>query len=81
MGVGAGKKHFKTAVKRNRIKRMTREAFRVQKEPLMDLLYKRHRSLGVFLVYTGSTLVDFSTIQTSMSKIIGKLLLYTDEQI
>lgn len=78
LGVGAGKKHFKTAVSRNRIKRITREAFRLQKEGLLDPLHRQHRSLAVFLLYTGTELMDFSNIKTSVARIIEKLRQHTD---
>lgn len=38
MMVSVSKRHFKHAVKRNRVKRLVREAWRLHKQPLADLL-------------------------------------------
>ena len=38
MMVSVSKRHFKHAVQRNRVKRLVREAWRLNKQPLADLL-------------------------------------------
>lgn len=73
VGIGAGKKHLKTAVARNRIKRLTREAFRIQKEELINFLEERKLFVSVFLVYTGTDLADHITIQNSVGKVMRTL--------
>jgi len=73
-GFGAGSRHFKKAVDRNRIKRLSREAYRLQKLPLMDLLKKKERSLAVFFIYTGKELPDYRTVYDKIGVLLQKLM-------
>src|SRR6476660_9909316 len=49
-GVGVSKRYFKKAVHRNRIKRLLREGFRLNKHLLYDTEIKKH--LTLFILYT-----------------------------
>ena len=51
-GVGVGAKNFKKAVDRNRIKRLTREAWRLQKNELKETARVRGKQMNVFLIYS-----------------------------
>jgi ribonuclease P protein component len=73
-GFGAGSRHFKKAVDRNRIKRLCREAYRLQKLPLLDLLKKKERSLAVFFIYTGKELPDYRTVSDKIGVLLQKLM-------
>jgi len=73
-GFGAGSRHFKKAVDRNRIKRLCREAYRLQKQPLVDHLASRGRTLAVFFVYIGKDLPDYQTVTGKIGVILKKLV-------
>lgn len=65
-GFGASSRIFKTAVGRNRIKRLTKEAYRVQKKFLQDKLKEQNRNLNVFFIYTGKELPVYDEIFKSI---------------
>lgn len=73
-GFGASSRHFKKAVDRNRIKRLGREAYRLQKEPLLRRLTGKGLSLAVFFIYTGKELPEYATITEKIGVILQKLI-------
>jgi ribonuclease P protein component len=80
-GVGVSSKNFKRAVDRNRIKRLTREAWRLQKNELKDKLKISNKQLNVFLIYTGKELPDFPTVKDKVAIALKKLSNKIDENI
>jgi ribonuclease P protein component len=73
-GFGAGSRHFKKAVDRNRIKRLSREAYRLQKNPLLQQLEEKRLSLAVFFIYTGKELPDYGTVTDKIGVALQKLI-------
>jgi ribonuclease P protein component len=73
VGVTAGKKYFKKAVDRNRIKRLVREAYRLQKNDLIETIKQKHLKGFLFFVYTDKTIASFSTIKEVMTKALIRL--------
>jgi len=59
-------KNFKKAVDRNKIKRLMREAYRLQKSLLQSELEENQRNLAVFIIYTGNSLPEFESIFEKM---------------
>jgi ribonuclease P protein component len=84
LGVGVPGKVFKKAVDRNRIKRLTREAWRLQKNDavangLKEKLRVAGKHLDVFLIYTGKELPDFKMVKEKVGVVLKKLLEKIDE--
>ena len=73
-GFGASSRNFKHAVDRNRIKRLSREAYRLQKQLLYDHLAARDRSLAVFFIYTGKELPDYALVSEKIGVALQKLI-------
>ena len=73
-GFGASSRNFKTAVERNRIKRLTKEAYRLQKKVLYDNLKEQRRTLYVFFIYTGKRLPVYAEVYDSIGIALAKLL-------
>ena len=80
-GVGVSAKNFKKAVDRNRIKRLTREAWRLQKNDLREKIKTTRKQLNVFFIYTGKELPDFTTVKDKVAVALKKLADKIDENI
>ena len=73
VGVTASKKYFKKAVDRNRIKRLLREAYRLQKSGLVETINQQRLSGEVFFMYTDKTIAPFEIIKEAINKSISRL--------
>ena len=79
-GFGVSSRQFKKAVDRNRVKRVTREAWRLQKQELGLRMNGRPERLAIFLVYTGKELPVFGVVKDKLAVILSKLITVIDEK-
>ena len=79
LGVGASVRHFKKSVDRNRIKRLLREAFRLNKLPLKQALLEKGVGLHVFISYASKEIPDFQHVEKAVKTILHKLVQRTHE--
>lgn len=68
-----GKKHFRSAVTRNRIRRRVREAWRLNSLPLRGNLDTSGGCYALMVIYIARTEEPFGMLETSMSKGVRKL--------
>jgi ribonuclease P protein component len=73
-GVVASSKNFKKAVDRNRIKRLTRESYRLQKSNLQNLLKEKNQQLDLFIIYTSKELPEHKIVNEKIGLILQKLI-------
>ena len=78
-GIGVSTKYFKKATDRNRIKRLMREAYRLQKIILQDHLQKSQLKLSVFILYTGKELPGYKLVFEKFGIILNRLIKFIDE--
>jgi ribonuclease P protein component len=81
VGVSASSRNFKKAVTRNRIKRLLRESYRLQKTGLQQQLLKNHRQLELFIIYTGKDIPVYQELFDKMTAIIKRLETQVNEDI
>jgi len=78
-GTGVSTKSFKRAVERNRVKRLIREAYRLQKIILQKKITEQEKQVCVFFVYTGKALPEYADVYMNTSKVLDKLFRIINE--
>ena len=72
-GVGVSAKNFKKAVHRNRIKRLIRESYRLQKPNFNDSIKANNQQLSVFFIYTGKDVPDYKLLYDKVAIALQKI--------
>lgn len=73
VGVSASKRNFKKAVDRNKVKRLLRETYRLNKQGLLLATSKQGIGLEVFFIYVDKTIPTFIGLDDKMKTCIKKL--------
>ena len=74
VGVGVSSRNFKNATDRNRIKRLLREAYRLQKTNLTEHVMANNQQLVLFFLYADKTLPDYNLIKSKMQLVLERLI-------
>jgi ribonuclease P protein component len=67
-------RYFRKATQRNRIKRLMREAYRLEKYRLYDYLLRQHKCLHWMMIYQGREMPKFEDVQQKMRLIIERMI-------
>lgn len=78
-GFGVSTKNFKKAISRNRVKRLIKEAYRIQKSQLKQLVLTRNGQLRLFFIYTARDLPDQILVNEKIHLILQRLVKIINE--
>jgi ribonuclease P protein component len=73
-GFTVSSKNFPRAVDRNRIKRLCRESYRLQKKELESLVLENNRQLYLFFIYTEKAILPFEEVSAKLKQVLDKLI-------
>jgi len=74
--ISVGKRSFKRAVDRNRVKRQIREVYRLHKQELYDKLVKDQRQCILGIIYTTNNHLTTAELEIKIKAIVKRL--YTE---
>ena len=73
-GVGAPSRTFRKAVQRNRVKRLLREAYRLEKPNFIERASLQNKRLNLFFLYTDAFVLTQLEIQTKLKEALNLLV-------
>ena len=73
IAVSVGKKKFKLATDRNRIKRLIRETYRLEKHSLYGFIQEHPTTWDILIIYTENKILDHKQFQHGMQTLIKKM--------
>ena len=74
VAISVSRKRFKHAVDRNKVKRLIRENYRLEKHQFYQHYADCHQSLDILIIYTDTKILSFSLFQKFFIKLIDKLI-------
>lgn len=81
MMVSVGKKYFKRANKRNRIKRLVREAYRQHKHPWLETLEARGQYGRIAFANVAKDLPTYTQVERAVKKALERVIAHSTPQL
>jgi ribonuclease P protein component len=72
--ISVSKRHFKRAVKRNRVKRQLREAYRKNKHNLLHTLEEKKLKLAIAFIYLDDRLITSVEMEKKIQIVLARLV-------
>jgi ribonuclease P protein component len=81
VGFTTSSRNFKLATDRNKIKRLIREAYRLQKNNLQESVLQKNKAVHLFFIYTGKEVPKYDLIVEKTGTVLKKLLNLINEVV
>jgi ribonuclease P protein component len=72
--ISVSKRNFSLATNRNKVKRLVRELYRLNKHQLYDVLHKNKKQLLLSIHYQGKDILAYHQLEKSFQKMLAKLI-------
>ncbi len=80
-GFTASSKNFKKATDRNRIKRLIRETYRLQKNNLQEVVQTKNKGIHLFFIYTGKEVPTYEVVFEKTGTVLKRIIKLIDEVV
>jgi len=77
--ISVGKKSFRAATQRNRIKRLLRETWRINKGTIYKKLEKIDKQIVIMIIYRSDNIPDYRTMSEEMGKMVERFSMHLDK--
>jgi len=67
------KRHFKRAVDRNLIRRRIREAWRINKEPMLNILREKGRHADIAIIWNDTEIKPYDVTEKAIKEVIARV--------
>jgi len=74
IAISVSKKKIKKAVDRNKIKRLIRESYRLEKEILYQKYLNTAQSMDIFIIYTETKIFSFYFIRKKIIELMNRII-------
>lgn len=72
-GFTVSTKYFKKAVDRNRIRRLMKEGYRLQKNDLQKCLEDKNKQVAIFIIYTAKEIPVYAFVIEKIADVLQRL--------